>query len=103
MDSTPNARHARTLLSIKSTYKIVALERDCDGALGLLHKCCVSQMSLTQASFKDVPSHAEADLLGLWQVAGSEQESSRLLLCHATAVIMRQVLRLLGITPLNRI
>ena len=37
------------------------------------------------------------------QVAGSEQEESRLLLCHATAVVMRQVLRILGITPLNRI
>lgn len=37
------------------------------------------------------------------QVVGSEEEDSRLLLCEATAVIMRQCFHLLGITPLYRI
>ncbi len=37
------------------------------------------------------------------KVVGSEQEDSRLLLCEATAVVMRQVFQLLGITPLYRI
>ena len=37
------------------------------------------------------------------QVAGSEYEDSRLLLCEATAVIMRQTFKLLGITPLDRL
>lgn len=37
------------------------------------------------------------------QVIGSEQEDSRLLLCEATAVVMRQCFYLLGITPLYRI
>lgn len=37
------------------------------------------------------------------KVVGSEQEESRLLLCEATAVIMRQCFSLLGITPLYRI
>ena len=37
------------------------------------------------------------------QVAGSEYEDSRLLLCEATALIMRQTFKLLGITPLYRI
>ena len=43
---------------------------------------------------------------GLWevlQVAGSENEDSRLLLCEATAIVMRQTLSLLGIKPLYRI
>jgi len=37
------------------------------------------------------------------QVIGSEEEDSRLLLCEATAVVMRQCFQLLGITPLYRI
>ena len=37
------------------------------------------------------------------QVVGSDQEESRLLLCEATAVIMRQCFALLGIRPLYRI
>lgn len=37
------------------------------------------------------------------QVVGTEQEESRLLLCEATAVIMRQCFALLGIKPLFRI
>lgn len=37
------------------------------------------------------------------KVVGSEHESSRLLLCETTAVIMRQCFSLLGITPLYRI
>lgn len=39
----------------------------------------------------------------LSQVLGSEQEDSRLLLCEATAMIMRQCFQLLGIKPLYRI
>ncbi len=41
--------------------------------------------------------------LAVQQVVGSEQEQSRLLLCEATAVIMRQCFSLLGIKPLYRI
>ena len=37
------------------------------------------------------------------QVLGSEEEDSRLALCEATAMIMRQSFHLLGITPLMRI
>lgn len=37
------------------------------------------------------------------KVLGSEQEDSRLLLVEATARIMRQCFKLLGITPLYRI
>jgi arginyl-tRNA synthetase len=37
------------------------------------------------------------------KVLGSEQQASRLLLCEATAVVIRQVFTLLGITPLYRI
>ena len=37
------------------------------------------------------------------QVAGSENEDSRLLLCEATAIFMRQILSLLGIKSLYRI
>jgi arginyl-tRNA synthetase len=37
------------------------------------------------------------------KVVGNEHEDSRLLLCEATAVVMRQVFQLLGITPLYRI
>lgn len=37
------------------------------------------------------------------KVLGSEQESSRLLLCESTAVIMRACFHLLGLTPLYRI
>lgn len=36
-------------------------------------------------------------------VIGSEEETSRLLLCEATATVMRQCFSLLGITPLERI
>ena len=37
------------------------------------------------------------------KVLGSEQESSRLLLCEATAVVMRQCFTLLGLTVLYRV
>ena len=37
------------------------------------------------------------------QVLGEAEEDSRLLLCEATAVIMRQCFQLLGIKPLYRI
>ncbi|PWA78881.1 arginine-tRNA ligase [Artemisia annua] len=37
------------------------------------------------------------------KVVGSPQESSRLLLCEATRVVMRNCLQILGITPLDRI
>ncbi|KAL8524090.1 hypothetical protein ACS0TY_013888 [Phlomoides rotata] len=37
------------------------------------------------------------------QVVGSEEESSRLLLCEATAVVMRKCFYLLGITPVYKI
>jgi len=43
------------------------------------------------------------DFKGILQVSGSEEEDSRLLLCEATAVVMRQCLKLLGIKPLYRI
>jgi arginyl-tRNA synthetase len=36
-------------------------------------------------------------------VVGSEDEASRLLLCEATAVVMRQLFALLGLTPLYRL
>ena len=41
--------------------------------------------------------------VGLHQVLGVEEEASRLALCEATAMIMRQSFYLLGITPLMRI
>ena len=37
------------------------------------------------------------------QVIGSPEQSSRLLLCEATAVVMRQCFSLLGMKPLYRI
>ncbi|CAM6109547.1 unnamed protein product [Calypogeia fissa] len=37
------------------------------------------------------------------KVVGSEEESSRLLICEATAIVMRQCFKLLGITPLYRL
>ena len=40
---------------------------------------------------------------GSCKVVGSEEEASRLLLCEATAVVMRQVFALLGLTPLFRL
>ncbi|KAK9094143.1 hypothetical protein Scep_025612 [Stephania cephalantha] len=36
------------------------------------------------------------------QVVGSQEETSRLLLCEATAVVMRKCFYLLGITPVNK-
>jgi len=40
---------------------------------------------------------------GIVQVVGSEEETSRLLLCEATAVVMRKCFYLLGITPVYKI
>lgn len=40
---------------------------------------------------------------GSCKVVGSAEEDSRLLLCEATAVVMRQVFALLGLTPLFRL
>jgi len=37
------------------------------------------------------------------KVVGSEAEDSRLLLCEATGLVMRQCFDLLGITPLYKI
>lgn len=40
---------------------------------------------------------------GSCKVVGSAEEDSRLLLCEATAVVIRQVFALLGLTPLYRL
>ncbi|CAO2199116.1 unnamed protein product [Urochloa humidicola] len=37
------------------------------------------------------------------QVVGSPEETTRLLLCQATAVVMRQCFNLLGITPVYKL
>ncbi|PWA40635.1 arginine--tRNA ligase, cytoplasmic [Artemisia annua] len=37
----------------------------------------------------------------VWQVAGSSEETSKLLLCEATEVVMRKCFDLLGITPIS--
>lgn len=37
------------------------------------------------------------------KVVGSEEETSRLLLCEATAIVMRECFKLLGITPLYKL
>lgn len=37
------------------------------------------------------------------QVVGDKQQTSRLLLCEATAVVMRQCFDLLGMTPMYQI
>jgi len=37
------------------------------------------------------------------QVVGSEEEASRVLLCEATAIVMRQIFHLLGITPVYKL
>ncbi|PWA36678.1 arginine-tRNA ligase [Artemisia annua] len=39
----------------------------------------------------------------VWQVAGSSEETSKLLLCEATEVVMRKCFDLLGITPICKI
>jgi len=38
-----------------------------------------------------------------WQVVGSPDETSRLLLCEATLIVMRQCFNLLGIVPVYRL
>ncbi|KAK3262740.1 hypothetical protein CYMTET_28419 [Cymbomonas tetramitiformis] len=43
------------------------------------------------------------EFYGECKVIGSEEEESRLMLCEATAMIMRQCFQILGITPLMRI
>lgn len=40
---------------------------------------------------------------GSCKVVGSPQEASRLLLCEATAVALRQAMALIGLTPLYRL
>jgi hypothetical protein len=59
------------------------------------HVCC----SICRAKSTLLPT---APLHGL-QVVDAPEEDSRLLLCEATAVVMRQCFSLLGITPLYRI
>lgn len=39
----------------------------------------------------------------LWQVIGSPEETSRLLLCEATAIVMRKCFSLLGIEPVYKL
>ena len=43
------------------------------------------------------------NLLAVVQVVGDKQQTSRLLLCEATAVVMRQCFDLLGMTPMYQI
>jgi hypothetical protein len=45
----------------------------------------------------------QRELLFLPQVMGNEEEKSRLILCHATALTLRRALYILGIEPLYRL
>jgi len=70
-----------------------------------LHRCMTSMPhtlpSLSVAAVWPLDTNAK---FPLWrQVIGSPEEDSRLLLCEATAVVMRQCFSLLGIKPLYRI
>ncbi|CAO2208914.1 unnamed protein product [Urochloa humidicola] len=68
------------------------LEQACTDLLP--HYLCDYLYSLSEAFSKFYTS---------CQVVGSPEETSRLLLCQATAVVMRQCFNLLGITPVYRL
>lgn len=61
--------------------------------------CVVPAVILHQAVERDCRNN----LLAVVQVVGDKQQTSRLLLCEATAVVMRQCFDLLGMTPMYQI
>ena len=64
--------------------------------------CKVSWSCTSEGAVEGCVQHA-ADSTAVVQVNDSPQQDSRLILCQATATVMKQTLLLLGINPLNRI
>lgn len=111
--------HARIASIVRKAGKdVVALAREKKIVLGHDDE----QLALAVARFPEAVEEALCDLspnrlcdylyslteafnqfYGSCKVIGSEEEESRLLLCEATAVVMRQVFALLGLTPLYRL
>lgn len=61
------------------------------------------QVSLSLFSAPHLTLTAFPPVWWLQQVVGSPEETSRLLLCEATAILMRQCFHLLGITPVHKL
>lgn len=115
--------HARIASIVRRAGKdVAALARDAEkGKIDLAHED-EQALALAVARFPEAVEDALADLspnrlcdylyqlteafnqfYGSCKVVGSAEEESRLLLCEATAVVMRQVFALLGLTPLFRL
>ena len=113
--------HARIASIVRKAGKdVAALARE-KKAISLAHED-EQALALAVARFPEAVEDALSDLspnrlcdylyslteafnqfYGSCKVVGSEEEDSRLLLCEATAVVMRQVFALLGLTPLFRL
>lgn len=108
-NSIPTARYTSFHLHLASLLKWILR-----WFLGI---CCLDCHQLIQTAKKThlFPYNVSTTVLITWwysttftlhwsqQVVGSPEETSRLLLCQATAVVMRQCFNLLGITPVYKL
>lgn len=112
--------HARICSIIRKSGKDIE-ELKKTGSLHLNHEN-ERQLGLHLIQFSEIVEDACTDLLpntlceylynlsenftkfySTCKVVGSEEETSRLLLCEATAIVMRECFKLLGITPLYKL
>ncbi|KAJ0250983.1 Arginine--tRNA ligase [Hirschfeldia incana] len=95
---------------LKKTGKLV-LDHPEERALGLhllrfaetVEAACASLMPHVLCEYLYDLSERYTTFYSVHQVIGSAEEASRLLLCEATAIVMRKCFHLLGITPVYKI
>ncbi|EOA34029.1 hypothetical protein CARUB_v10021527mg [Capsella rubella] len=95
---------------LKKTGKIT-LDHAAERALGLhllqfaetVEEACTTLLPNVLCKYLYYLSEEFTKFYSNCQVNGSEEETSRLLLCEATAIVMRQCFHLLGITPVYKL
>ncbi|KAF3601947.1 hypothetical protein F2Q69_00034087 [Brassica cretica] len=95
---------------LKKTEKL-ALDHPEERALGLhllrfaetVEEACSNLLPNVLCHYLYDLSERYTSFYSIHQVIGSPEEASRLLLCEATAVVMRKCFHLLGITPVYKI
>jgi arginyl-tRNA synthetase len=95
---------------LKKTGKI-ALDHAAERALGLhllqfaetVEEACTTLLPNVLCKYLYYLSEEFTKFYSNCQVNGSAEETSRLLLCEATAIVMRKCFHLLGITPVYKL
>nr|GEX75891.1 arginine--tRNA ligase, chloroplastic/mitochondrial-like isoform X2 [Tanacetum cinerariifolium] len=103
-------KSGRDIEALKKEGQLI-LEKDEERKLGLhllqfaevVEEACTNLLPNVLCEYLYELSEKFTSFYSLCQVVGSLEETSRLLLCEATAVVMRKCFHLLGITPVYKI